>query len=107
MTALPKAPKGLSRAAQAIWRDLHGAYELTPADCRVLREALTAWDRASEAAAIVDREGLTFTDERGVPRQHPAAGLELRHRHAFITALRELRLDGGALPDPRPRRGAS
>ena len=94
----------LSRAAKALWRAILTDYDLSPADVRVLTEALRAWDRAGEAAAIVDREGMTFTDPRGVPRQHPAAGLELRHRDAYLRALRELRLDGEALPDPRPPR---
>jgi phage terminase small subunit len=106
MSAIPRAPASLSEAARAIWRGLNAEYELSPSDLRVLREGLAAWDRSAEAAAIIDQEGLTFIDPRGVPRQHPAAGLELRHRDAYLKALRDLRLDGSALPDPRPRRAS-
>ena len=78
-------------------------YELSPADLRVLREAAFAYERA-EQAGDVSREGMTYRDRFGAPRQHPAATLELRHREQFIKAVRELRLDGDALPDPRPPR---
>src|SRR3954469_14967613 len=87
MSAIPRAPSALSDDAKAIWRALNAEYELSPGDLRVLREGLAAWDRSAEAAAIVDAAGLTFIDPRGVPRQHPAAGLELRHRDAYLKAL--------------------
>src|SRR5215216_2908060 len=103
----PSPPAGLSAAARKLWRTVVTEYELTPADLRILREAAFAFDRAEQARETVTRGGLVYTDRFGAPRQHPAAGLELRHREQFIKAMRELRLDGDALPDPRMPRLAS
>lgn len=101
---LPTPPRGRSKAARTLWPTIVAAYELSPADLRLLREAVNAYERAELARRVVSREGMTYRDRFGSPRQHPAAGLELRHREQFIKAMRELRLDGDALPDPRPPR---
>jgi P27 family predicted phage terminase small subunit len=97
----PRAPAELTSEAKSLWRTVVSEYEVTPADLRVLREACLAFDRAEQARKTVDREGLTYMDRFGAPRQHPAAGLELRHREQFAKLMRELQLDGDAAPDPR------
>jgi hypothetical protein len=104
MTDLPPPPRGVSRAGRELWLDVLAEYDLSPADVKLLREACWALHRADEARIAVSREGMTYLDRFGAPRQHPAAALELRHREAFVKCMRELRLDGNALPDPRPPR---
>jgi hypothetical protein len=58
-------------------------YELSPAEVELLRSALASLDRADEAAAIVDAEGLTTLDRYGSPKMHPACDVEARNRGLY------------------------
>ncbi len=77
------------RAAE-LWRSVQAAWALNAPALELLRCAVESLARADEAAEIVTREGLTFVDRWGQPRQHPAAVLELNHRGQAARYLQAL-----------------
>ena len=79
------------RAAE-LWREAQAAWSLNAPALELLRCAVEALARADEAAEIVSRDGLTFVDRWGQPRQHPAAALELNHRGQAARYLQALGL---------------
>lgn len=79
------------RAAE-LWRETQAAWSLNAPALELLRCAVEALARADEAAEIVSRDGLTFVDRWGQPRQHPAAALELNHRGQAARYLQALGL---------------
>ncbi|OWR00875.1 P27 family phage terminase small subunit [Sphingopyxis witflariensis] len=108
-------PAHLSPDAAAWWRDVLRDYTLEPHHLRLLQAACEAWMRMRQAGeALTAHGGLTFTDERGTIRAHPAVAMERDARTAFARLVRELDLDTGAPSEaPRPpallsnRRGAN
>ena len=109
---LPKAPAGLSKRSAKLWRAVLTEFELSPAEEELLRNALTALDRADEAAAILASEGLVTVDRYGSPKAHPAADIESRNRALYgrFTAqlgvkatVESVRNRVGAKPGPRPK----
>jgi hypothetical protein len=80
-------------------------YELEPHHVKLLTLAAEAWDRCASARAVLDAEGLTYTDRFGAPRARPEVAIERDNRIAFCRCLRELDLDVETRPDPRPPRG--
>lgn len=104
MSNLPKTPDHLSAEAAAWWQATVTEYTLEPHHLRLLQGACEAWDRQQQARkAIADHGGLTFTDERGVIRAHPAVAMERDARTAVARLIREMDLDGGPGSDaPRP-----
>jgi len=101
---LPPPPEHLSPDAASWWIEVTRDYALEPHHLRLLQAAAEAWDRMQGARqALADHGGLTFTDDRGVIRAHPAVAMERDARIAFARLVRELDLDGGAIADrPRP-----
>jgi phage terminase small subunit len=99
---LPRPPRGLTERSNALWRGILADYDLTPPECAVLEEALRLLDRASEARAVVDRDGPVFLDRWSRPKVHPMLAVERDMRALFIRNLRELGLDPRALPNSRP-----
>lgn len=104
MTNQPNPPDHLSESACAWWRQVVLEYDLGPHHLRILQAACEAWDRMQQARqALAEHGGLTFTDERGVIRAHPAEAMERNARIAFARLVRELDLDTGAPAEaPRP-----
>ena len=102
MTDLPAAPEHLSAEASAIWDRTVTAFVLEPHDLERLRVALEAWDRAQEARAVLDREGLTYLDRFDQPRPRPECNIERDNRAAFLRAWRELGLDIHEPAESRP-----
>lgn len=87
------APKHLSPAARSLFNSIHELYELAPHDDAILTKALEAWDRAEQARALVDADGLIITSRLGEQKAHPAAALERDSRAAFLAGMRQLGLD--------------
>jgi P27 family predicted phage terminase small subunit len=98
---LPRAPDHLQDATKVWWKSVVRGWELEPHHLHVLQIACESWDRASEAAAAVKRDGAYFTDRLGSLRPHPAIVVELQSRKMFIAAVRELGLD--TKPPDAPR----
>jgi hypothetical protein len=89
MTA-PRAPGDLSAASRTLWREVLSDYVLSAAEREVLRQALLALDRAEQARAVIDAEGLTCRDRFGSPKQHPAVDVEARERLIFARLIAQL-----------------
>jgi len=104
LSNLPQPPAHLSVEAQSWWHEVVRDYALEPHHLRLLQAACEAWDRMSQARqALADHGALTFTDERGTIRAHPAVAMERDARVAFARLVRELDLDAGAVSEsPRP-----
>jgi hypothetical protein len=102
--AIPKPPAGLSRRSRALWRDTVDEFELSASELFVLENGLRCLDRADEAAAVVNREGVTVLDRYGSPKAHPAVDVEVRCRAAFNAAMRQLAVK--VTDDAPVRRGA-
>ena len=104
MSNLPKPPEHLSADAAAWWQSAVAEYDLGPHHLRLLQGACEAWDRQQQArVTIAEHGGLTFSDERGVIRAHPAVAMERDARTAVARLIRELDLDGGPGSEaPRP-----
>lgn len=96
---LPSSPAGLSDRAGALWDDVVAAFELSPAELTLLHEGLVALDRAAQAGAVIDAEGVTVLDRYGSPKSHPACDIEARNRTIFASVIRQL---GVKLADAEP-----
>lgn len=103
----PKAPKHFSRESKALWRSVLEEFDLEPQHRRILRLLCEALDRAAAAQGILNAEGLVATDRFGQKRAHPMVAVKRDAEIASARLLRELNLEGEALPDPRlPRQPA-
>ena len=101
MSAVP-IPDHLSAESTALWRELHEALDFGPAEVKVLRLALEALDRASQARRLLKREGMTYLDRFGAPHAHPAVKIERDSSNAAARLFAHLALpeDAGASSDP-------
>lgn len=91
---LPKPPENLSKTAKEWWKKLVGEYAIDDQyGLMLLQTALEAHDRMNEAAAILNKEGLTVMDRYGQHKQHPAAAIERDQRAQMLAALKQLNLD--------------
>ncbi|MGI9079738.1 MAG: hypothetical protein ACR2GF_02770 [Acidimicrobiales bacterium] len=87
---IPKAPAGLTKRSSKLWRAVLAEFELSPGEVELLRNALAALDRADQAAAIIEAEGLVTVDRYGSPKTHPAADIETRNRALYGRFLAQL-----------------
>ena len=103
----PAVPAHLSARSKRLFRDITGRYGgrngLETHRLELLRMALEAIDRATDARIILERDGLMLEGRSG-PRLHPAANLE---RDSRLAAARLLREAGFDLPDPDAARPPS
>lgn len=103
MTNNTDPPDHLSDDAAAWWRSVLRDYSLEPHHLRLLQSACEAWDRMQQARKELLAHGaLTFKDERGAIKAHPAEAIERNARIAFARLVRELDLDTGT-PSEAPR----
>jgi P27 family predicted phage terminase small subunit len=99
-----KPPEHL-RDSRDLWERTLEHYELDIHHLKLLEAACTAYDRMTEARAILDRDGVVYHDRFGNPRKHPCVSVEQDARLAFARLIRELDLDGETVPESRlPRR---
>jgi P27 family predicted phage terminase small subunit len=97
----PPPPVHLSPATQQWWRKVLRDYQLEPHHLELLTLCCEARDRAEEARKILAAEGVTFRDDRGNVRAHPANAIERDARLAVARLLRELDLDFTEAPAGR------
>ena len=93
-------PSDLTERSQGIWRAV--AFPGCPAGrLEALHSGLKALDRADQAAAILDREGLTTTNKAtGVVHVHPAQRVEKDARAMFHRVWDQLGLNSLTTPKP-------
>jgi hypothetical protein len=85
-------PAGLSDRSRALWSSITRDWPLELHELAILAEALRALDRADEARATIESEGITFADRFGQPREHPAVDVERKSRSQFKDIMRALDL---------------
>jgi P27 family predicted phage terminase small subunit len=100
---VPQPPAHLSPSAAQWWTTTVEAYVLQEHHLRLLQLCCEAWDRAQEARAQLEDEGLTVPGREGGLRPHPCIAIEHSARIAVARMLRELDLD--AEPPPPDRIG--
>lgn len=87
---VPAGPLALSAAAQAVYDEIAGEWQLTPPVRALLRLACEALTKAEAAEAITAAEGLTIGDAKGAAKPHPAALLARDYRAQASTALQRI-----------------
>lgn len=98
----PSAPKHLTAATRRWWNEVVADFDLESQHLRLLQNACESWDRAQQARAALATLGLTFTDEKGVPRARPEVAIERDSMIRFARLVRELDLSDGPSEGARP-----
>jgi P27 family predicted phage terminase small subunit len=92
----PRCPQWLPTRGKRKWRQLAPELEelglLTSVDGEALAIALLHWSLAVEAAEILKKEGTIATDERGLPRKHPACQILRDNSASFRHYMQEFGL---------------
>jgi hypothetical protein len=101
MTATPPAPPGhLSAPSARLWRQLTADYELRADELELLRLALEALDRASQARRAIRRHGTTYADRFGAPHSRPEVKIERDSSTAAARLFGQLQLpEPSAVPE--------
>ena len=73
-------------------------YVLGEHQVRILTIAGETWDRLQQAREILDKDGITFHDDRGNVRAHPAVAIARDCSVTFARLVRDLDLED--LTDP-------
>ncbi len=82
----------LSKKSKTLWDELTTDHE-SPGRLALLLTGLEALDRADEAKAIIDSEGLTIvTESTGMARAHPLLKVEKDSRAQFVKVMISLGL---------------
>ena len=103
-----RVPGHLRPATRRFYRQTVEEYVLERHHLKLLLLACEAMDRCEEAREELARCGTYCVDRFGVPKVHPAAGVEREARLQVARLLRELDLDDdpvrGGPPAPRSMR---
>lgn len=101
----PKCPVGISKEAQKLWHSTLNDYVVeSDAGLKLLEAACRAWDRLRDAQRMIARDGSTFHDRFGQPRNHPALEVELKCSAEFRALLKQLGVDEEDEPPRGPGR---
>jgi P27 family predicted phage terminase small subunit len=89
-----RPPRHLGRPGRALWGAIQADFAIADAGgLALLIAACEARDRAEAAREEIAKAGMTFTDSKGNPRQHPLLVIERDSRAAMVAAIRALGLD--------------
>ena len=89
-----RAPAGLSKEAQALWRQVVTGWELDAPSLVILQQACEALDELRTAQRNLARTGETAIDPRtGLEIPHPLCASRKEARTAFLRFWKELNLD--------------
>lgn len=101
-TKKPAPPAHLSICSRKLWADVVEPND-DPRRLAFIQCALEARDRADQARALIDREGLTITTARsGVAHVHPATRVEKESRQQFVAIWAKLGFDCNRYRPPDP-----
>lgn len=99
----PSAPAHLAEPTRKWFLAVIRDYQLEEHHVRLLTLAGEAFDRATQARQLIERDGLVVpTGAEGGLKAHPAIAIERDSRLAFARLLRELDLDTDAPSETRP-----
>jgi len=82
------APLYLSPEMRAWWKRVTDEYDLESDALLLLQTAATAFDRATEARKLIEREGVLIDR-----RKNPACDVELQNAALFVRSMKALGLD--------------
>jgi P27 family predicted phage terminase small subunit len=102
-TARP-APEHLTDESASWWDTIASRYHLSEVDYRLLRLACEAWDGAQASREAVAEDGAAIRDRFDQVKTNPLLIEERQQRDSFARLVREMGLDGDAVPDTRPPR---
>jgi P27 family predicted phage terminase small subunit len=89
----PRYPEHISARARKLWRRVEDTWDIEDAAAEeLLRMLVEAVDRRDQARQVLDVEGLTITDSRGVIRAHPCVAIEASSRTAAARLMAQLGL---------------
>ena len=92
-TKTQRPPGNLSNESKGIWKKLNSEWEFDTQALLILKTALEAYDRLTEARQQIDTEGITYTTGTGFKREHPSLKVEKQSRDGFLAAWRMLNLN--------------
>jgi len=98
----PTAPSHLAAMTRRWWRSVVADFQLEDHEQRLLTLAGEAWDMNVTARTSLAKDGLTFRDDRGNIRSHPAVAIARDAKTTFARMVRELRLVDVSEPSARP-----
>src|SRR5947207_2015256 len=88
LAAMPDPPKGLSKEARALWKqvgpELHKMGLLTRIDASAFQMLCEIWADLCDVRRMIDREGLTI-NRGGEIRRNPLIGVELKLSALWLT----------------------
>jgi hypothetical protein len=100
-----KPPANLRPATRKWFKSVMADYALEGHHIRLLTLAAEAWDQSQIAREVLDRDGQTYTDRFGQPKERPEISILNAARIAFARLIRELALDVDTTPEaPRAPR---
>ena len=99
----PPAPKGLSAAMRTWWAETVRTFELEAHHLRLLQHAAESWDMAEVAHKVLRKEGATYLDRFGQPKERPEATTWRANVTLFKALCRELQFDQAPEPPRSPR----
>jgi hypothetical protein len=76
-----------------MWRRVVAEYDMGLASLDVLHQGLLALDKARDARAVLDSEGVIQVDRFGQSKPHPAASVYKAMSELYLKAMSLLRLD--------------
>lgn len=91
--AKDKTPAHLRPPTRDWWRTVVSTYSLEEHHVCLLTLACESLDRVEQAREIIAKQGPVVLDRFGSVRRHPAVGIELDNKIAFVRLIRELGLD--------------
>src|SRR5262245_41983172 len=101
-TSKIKPPGHLRATTRKWWSNVCESYDLEPHHLMILTLAAETWDEVYAAREIVAKQGQTFIDRFGQPKDRPEVGIQQNGRLTFAKLIRELGLDIATPDDPRP-----
>jgi hypothetical protein len=96
----PRAPQSLGEAGRALWRAITGAYELSPAETELLRQACRVTDHLARIDAALMDSDVVVEGYSGQPRSHPLLQASADQRRVLDALFRSM-----ALPMPAEEEG--
>ena len=90
-----RPPEGLDAAGRRFWRSVLASYDLSPAECELLRQACRTVDLLERIDDQLSREDLTVPGSRGQQRNHPLLFASVEQRRTLGQLMNAL-----ALPMP-------
>ena len=90
-----KQPKGISRQAAKIWKEIQQEYQIEDSQgIELLNEYARSWDEAQDARAYISEHGaVVLNPTTGVHRANPACSVLKEATSRMLRCLQQLQLD--------------